>query len=247
MKKYVYWFDTSKQGETKIALWNDNEQQTFSVDEKYRKKTFMYFKIHFWGHNQVIHPDASENVQYNDYTSLKCINYFTKKSSLTHSTVTPTFSNEIESYSKTTDNVLGSIQTLPDDTYSLSSSSDFGWTRTYDELRFKITDNNTNSVDDAISNIRVGESVSNLISKQWSDIDSTDFRFNQSKVLEFSLNNKLLMDKLPNASSGYREDVNLGWHDTSDKKRFIVNVKPQKNGRNFTDAEGDMIYLKFQI
>ena len=28
-------------------------------------------------------------------------------------------------------------------------------------------------------------------------------------------------------------------------KRFILNVKPQKNGRNFTDALGDWIYLKF--
>ena len=48
MKKYVHWFDTSKQSETKIPLWGtSNAKQTFSVDEKYRKKTFMYFKIHF--------------------------------------------------------------------------------------------------------------------------------------------------------------------------------------------------------
>ena len=60
MKKYVYWFDTSKQGKT-IALWeNDSEQQTFSIDEKYCKKTFMYFKIHFWGHNQVINIDPAD-------------------------------------------------------------------------------------------------------------------------------------------------------------------------------------------
>ena len=55
MKKYVHWFDTSKQSETKIPLWSsNNNEQTFSVDEKYRKKTFMYFKIHFWGHPQRI-------------------------------------------------------------------------------------------------------------------------------------------------------------------------------------------------
>ena len=30
----------------------------------------MYFKIHFWGHNQVIHGDSIVND-----TSLKCINY----------------------------------------------------------------------------------------------------------------------------------------------------------------------------
>ena len=51
----------------------------------------------------------------------------------------------------------------------MSSSSDFGWTRTYDKLRFKITDNSTdkNSVDEKYYNIRMGESVNNLDSKQW--------------------------------------------------------------------------------
>ena len=50
MKKYVHWFDTSKQSKTKLLLWStSNAEQTFSIDEKYRKKTFMYFKIHFLG------------------------------------------------------------------------------------------------------------------------------------------------------------------------------------------------------
>ena len=42
---------------------------------------------------------------------------------------------------KTTDNVVGINEPLK--VNSLSSSSDFGWTRTYDKLRFKITDNST--------------------------------------------------------------------------------------------------------
>ena len=66
------------------------------------KKHLCILRYIFRGHPQRIIGDGL----YEKKTLVKSINYFTKKSSLTHSTETPTFSNEIVSYSKTTDNVV---------------------------------------------------------------------------------------------------------------------------------------------
>ena len=86
-------------------------------------------------------------------------------------------------------------------------------------------------MDRVISNIRMGESVNNLDSIKWDDIDSTDFRFNDSKVLEFSLNNNLFI-----TANSVNNSVRLGWYeydtsyDNPYKERYIVDVFRKNTG-----------------
>ena len=88
MKKYVYWFDTSKIDATTDAIdWSTESSKTFEINSKNQTKSYSYFKIHFWGH---LDGDSYTETY---KTKIKSIDYKTSKAPGTHPTITPSFTS----------------------------------------------------------------------------------------------------------------------------------------------------------